>query len=400
MNAEYTGKQIARRRKELGLTQKSLAEKLNVTDKAVSKWERGLNFPDLGLIEDLAKALETTPAALLGLEHADQNEIVHSMAEISNEQLEDAQRDAKWMGWGCIGAAALLAVAYGVSGERLSFQILTLLICTAAIAGVWMLVKFGQIRKFDLPEIFVFYGAVFSILIYLGIQFITGHSPHPILGFCLIAAASCCVQLLFYRIMVPGLAKALPLILSAGFALWRIPREFPFDADVLIFALPAVCTLMVWGICFLITLRKGTAKLLPSKTAVMITAVVLLVLGILFYQPLVRTYVHIRHNHLQAFAETLLAKDTDIFSASYGFWKVTAYPEDGLVEFRTGGSGLAPSSTYEGFYYSAKDTHIPFQGAEVPLKVNGEMARWTDGTDNWGESTRFRENWFWYETHF
>ena len=38
------GKYIAEKRKALGLTQKQLAEKLNMSDKSVSKWERGIDF--------------------------------------------------------------------------------------------------------------------------------------------------------------------------------------------------------------------------------------------------------------------------------------------------------------------------------------------------------------------
>lgn len=48
---------IASRRKELGLTQKDLAEKLNITDKAVSKWERGIACPDTATIPKLAQTL-------------------------------------------------------------------------------------------------------------------------------------------------------------------------------------------------------------------------------------------------------------------------------------------------------------------------------------------------------
>ena len=51
--AEF-GAFVARSRKDLGLTQKELAEKLHVTDKAVSKWERGLSYPDVTLLEPLA----------------------------------------------------------------------------------------------------------------------------------------------------------------------------------------------------------------------------------------------------------------------------------------------------------------------------------------------------------
>lgn len=41
MNLQKTGMYLAQKRKELGLTQKQLAEKLGMSDKSVSKWERG-----------------------------------------------------------------------------------------------------------------------------------------------------------------------------------------------------------------------------------------------------------------------------------------------------------------------------------------------------------------------
>ncbi len=54
------GNFIAQRRKALGLTQKELASKLHVTDKAVSKWETGKGLPDLKIMEPLSEALEVT----------------------------------------------------------------------------------------------------------------------------------------------------------------------------------------------------------------------------------------------------------------------------------------------------------------------------------------------------
>lgn len=57
MDAKKFGAFIAAMRKEKQMTQMDLAEKLHVTDKAVSRWERGLGFPDIKTIEPLADAL-------------------------------------------------------------------------------------------------------------------------------------------------------------------------------------------------------------------------------------------------------------------------------------------------------------------------------------------------------
>ena len=57
MDARYTGEQIAAARRAKGLTQKQLADALGVTDKAVSKWERGLNYPDIVLFQPISELL-------------------------------------------------------------------------------------------------------------------------------------------------------------------------------------------------------------------------------------------------------------------------------------------------------------------------------------------------------
>ena len=51
------GDRIKQKRKELGLTQAELGEKLNITDRAVSKWEQGEGDPNLSIIPDIAKVL-------------------------------------------------------------------------------------------------------------------------------------------------------------------------------------------------------------------------------------------------------------------------------------------------------------------------------------------------------
>lgn len=72
-----TGQFIARRRKAIGLTQKELAEKLGVTNKAVSKWETGGGMPDVSVLETLAGVLEVSVDELLkGERQADQTELM------------------------------------------------------------------------------------------------------------------------------------------------------------------------------------------------------------------------------------------------------------------------------------------------------------------------------------
>ena len=60
-----TGSIIKKLRENKKLTQEELAEKINVTGKAVSKWETGQGFPDISLVEPLAKALDISVIELL-----------------------------------------------------------------------------------------------------------------------------------------------------------------------------------------------------------------------------------------------------------------------------------------------------------------------------------------------
>lgn len=60
------GEIISTRRHELGMTQKDLADQLNITDKAVSKWERDVAFPDTGTIPKLAEILDISVGELMG----------------------------------------------------------------------------------------------------------------------------------------------------------------------------------------------------------------------------------------------------------------------------------------------------------------------------------------------
>ena len=65
MNQEKFARFITQRRKQLNLTQKDIAEKLHVSISAVSKYERGLSYPDITLLEPLSQILEVTIVDLL-----------------------------------------------------------------------------------------------------------------------------------------------------------------------------------------------------------------------------------------------------------------------------------------------------------------------------------------------
>ena len=65
MKKETFGNMVAALRKEKGMTQLELAEKMGVTDKAVSKWERDFSFPDVSSIPKLAEILDVSVDELM-----------------------------------------------------------------------------------------------------------------------------------------------------------------------------------------------------------------------------------------------------------------------------------------------------------------------------------------------
>lgn len=94
MDAARTGALIAQVRKEKGLTQKELAGRVFVSVQAVSKWEKGKNFPDLALMESLASELGLTVSELLAGERgeAPHEELVRDTLHIGADQLKGQVR--------------------------------------------------------------------------------------------------------------------------------------------------------------------------------------------------------------------------------------------------------------------------------------------------------------------
>lgn len=65
MQPNKTGKLIYELRRQKGLTQKQLAEQLNVSDRTISKWERGIGYPDISLVLAVSELLEVDISSLL-----------------------------------------------------------------------------------------------------------------------------------------------------------------------------------------------------------------------------------------------------------------------------------------------------------------------------------------------
>lgn len=109
MDAKKTGELIARSRKEQGLSQGELAERLHVTDKAVSKWETGRGMPGIDSLEPLAEALGLSVSELL----SGQRLTAEELPKAAGGQIVESMR----RGWKMAlkgGGAAVLTLALAV----------------------------------------------------------------------------------------------------------------------------------------------------------------------------------------------------------------------------------------------------------------------------------------------
>lgn len=99
MDKQRSGDFIAQERKAAGLTQRELAGRLHVTDKAVSKWERALSYPDVTLLEPLAEALGLGVEELMACRRIEREEAgtaMQDLLELSRESLRTERRTHLW----------------------------------------------------------------------------------------------------------------------------------------------------------------------------------------------------------------------------------------------------------------------------------------------------------------
>lgn len=225
MNIEKMGKLIAAGRKNKGMTQKALADCLNVTDKAVSKWERGLSCPDISLLPRLSELFDVTVEELLNGKQIQEGEMTKSRNEqewnaalcYANETVKSRIRE--WRTLAAAGYSALLLIG-----------VVVCMICDVAICGrfTWSLYPLSS--------------AVFAWLV----------------GFPLI---QCRIKGIAWSLVALS-AGTLPFLYIIGLLTGREQAVMEFGLPITMFTL-----VYLWGI-YVLFRRWKEKKLLASAVAV------------------------------------------------------------------------------------------------------------------------------------
>lgn len=109
------GRFIRERRMELGLTQQQLADRLGITDKAVSKWERAVSYPDITILRELAAALEVSVTELLAGERDETPPVPPEVEDVVVDTVAYAEtarrKNSGWRWWTFVGLTAACLVA-------------------------------------------------------------------------------------------------------------------------------------------------------------------------------------------------------------------------------------------------------------------------------------------------
>lgn len=95
MNQAKTGSFIAQMRKEMGLTQKQLADSLGISDKTVSKWETGKGLPEVSLMMPLCGTLRISVNELLSGEKIDESNFRSKTEEVILDLVKEREENKK-----------------------------------------------------------------------------------------------------------------------------------------------------------------------------------------------------------------------------------------------------------------------------------------------------------------
>ena len=173
MDAKVFGQFLAEVRKANNITQVELAKKINVTDKAVSRWERGLGFPDINTLEPLADALGVSVLELMQSKRTDTEKMISAEKVeemlIETIQLSNAHKKSTMIA-GEIVLAAFVVFAIGLLGVLISDWSVLNLIVPSIIFGIiaWAIPvwKITLSRKINMivPTIASFGSALLAVL--------------------------------------------------------------------------------------------------------------------------------------------------------------------------------------------------------------------------------------------
>ena len=141
MDNQKIGRFIAERRKAQHMTQKDLAERLYITDKAVSKWERGLSLPDVTLLSAIAAALDVTMDELLTGEKAS---VPETVSHPDDRAINNASHRDRILGrtmYTCVFSGILLigALVCGICDMAITGSFTWSLYPITSIAFAWLL---------------------------------------------------------------------------------------------------------------------------------------------------------------------------------------------------------------------------------------------------------------------
>lgn len=118
MNQEKIGKLIAEIRKEKDMTQTDLANKLGITDRAISKWENGRGLPDISLLQNLSEILGITITELLSGERNGENkaeQIIIESLNVNQKQFKKITQGIMLLG--CSVASCLSTIIFGATNQ-------------------------------------------------------------------------------------------------------------------------------------------------------------------------------------------------------------------------------------------------------------------------------------------
>ena len=118
MNQEKIGKYIQEKRKEKNLTQSDLAEKLGVSNRAVSKWENGINMPDLSLFKPLCEILGISINEFMSAEDINDEDYRKELEGNMVKLAEYNKKKSDIVGYLILNLIGLICLIFGLSYHK------------------------------------------------------------------------------------------------------------------------------------------------------------------------------------------------------------------------------------------------------------------------------------------